>query len=330
MFLLRRGSGYLVCGAVGLLLGAALSHLAASRRGAGQEDRERAYRDRIAALESALAHAPARRPGDAEVGPGPAASERAVEASGHPGAPGPKLEAQRQQESEPRLNPEEIRALIRKGDRASSVRAALSIAHLDHLQTELALVRELFAFGHPAARYAALVVGDSGRWPADAADLWCVILREEQESEFLSRAARELARKGNPAAIPALEEVFRRGELEVQKEAAIALESLGHIGAREEMIARLVPKLGDPDGSLRRKAVVMMGELGTAGVLPPLGQALADADSEVRWRAVQSLQQTRLKRAIPYLERAFADSNRNIAAGAKAAIEDLKESGRPE
>jgi len=44
--------------------------------------------------------------------------------------------------------------------------------------------------------------------------------------------------------------------------------------------------LSDRDAGVRKKAVAVLGEIGTSEAVPSLMQGLADADSEVRWHAV--------------------------------------------
>jgi HEAT repeat protein len=311
---MRRWSGYLLCIALGALSGILFDRILVKRDPGGSRERERGHPPQIGSP-------------DPVAGPGERASPATVAAQEKVSLPASTGEAS-SSDREPVLSEEEIRALIRKGDRQSSARAARSIVEVKGLPAQLALVRELFTYGHPSARYAALVIGDSGRWPPEAADLWCVILREESHPEILSRAAASLARMGNPVAIPALETAFREGEWRLQKDAAIALEKLGRAGAREQMVAKLVPRLSDPDGSVRRTAVAYLGELGTASALPHLGETLSDADSDLRWGGVRALRQTGLKAAIPYLERALGDPKPSIAEEARRLIQELHGSGR--
>ncbi|HVP96945.1 HEAT repeat domain-containing protein [Methanoregula sp.] len=53
-------------------------------------------------------------------------------------------------------------------------------------------------------------------------------------------------------------------------------------------VPALTVALSDRDPGVRRKAVGVLGEIGTSEAVPSLMQGLADADSEVRWHAVLS------------------------------------------
>jgi HEAT repeat protein len=315
---MRRGWGHLVSGLLGVLLGVALATLAMDRKERLPSGTDRLRGERAAESESS----PARSEAAAAPLPVPGEGTTPLSSLSRP-ASDPAGRAK------PKYSVDELRALIHRGDRESSFKAAMAICELNDPRMELVLARELFAVGDPSARTAAMVVGRSSRWGPDSADLWCILLREDPSTDARTRAAEALGRLVNPAAIPALEEALRRdADPRVQADAAIALGKLGRPQACEEVVPRLVPGLQDPDGALRRKSVAALGDLRTPGALPFLGQALGDPDSEVRWRAVQGLELSRLKDAIPWLERAIADPNPNVAEGARTAIGKLKESGR--
>ncbi len=101
-------------------------------------------------------------------------------------------------------------------------------------------------------------------------------------------------------------------------DAADALVSIGKVA-----LPSVTGAMGSKDASVRRRAVVVMGRIGDASVMPALGEAIVDDDPQVRIAAVVSVRDLAADGAVGLLCGALADAELEVRIKAIDSLEQL-------
>lgn len=105
------------------------------------------------------------------------------------------------------------------------------------------------------------------------------------------KAARDLGRLGDGAAVESLIRCLYREDDTLRKIAATSLGNLGDPRATESLVRCLESEKDQP---VRWEAAVSLGKLGNSMAIEPLLHALSDEDGELRRRAANSLKQLKV------------------------------------
>jgi len=115
------------------------------------------------------------------------------------------------------------------------------------------------------------------------------VLLDDPKIEVRQAAARALGGTHNPAALPYLMEALRDSFWWFEREAAAAdlLQAIKGMG--EAAVVPVIEALGDPEGTVRRYAATILGEMREGRAVEPLGMALYDMHHEVGTAAAIAL-----------------------------------------
>ena len=151
------------------------------------------------------------------------------------------------------------------------------------------------------------------------------ILSKEGPSGPRTKAALALGEAGDASAIPALQEAWRTGDLNLRTAAAIGLDRFGQRDPVQASLRTLAGMLDAVDGGVRVDAVDLMSEMLVPGSLPLLVKALGDpSNSHLREDAADAMGLHRFVDALPYLEKALQDPAQNVRDAAQRAITRIK------
>ncbi len=178
------------------------------------------------------------------------------------------------------------------------------------------------ALGHkdPAIQYQAVeALGDLGD-PAAVGPL-AEALRGDEYSGVRWKAAEALGKIGTPA-VETLIEALEDPDDDVRWKAAIALGEIGDPRA----VAPLIRVLRDPDHFVQSRAAQALGMIGAPAV-DSLTRELGNGERDARWGVVLALEKIGDPRAVCALVKASSDPDREVSAGAVAAIDAMGEDG---
>ena len=137
-------------------------------------------------------------------------------------------------------------------------------------------------------RSAACVAIAKFRDPSTFDDITNILL-DDALIEVRQSAARALGETKHPAAIPFLMEALRDSSWWFEREQAAtdllnAIENMG-----PAVVEPLIEALGDKEGTVRKYAAIMLGDLGDVRAIEELGMALYDLHHEVGEAAAEAL-----------------------------------------
>lgn len=169
----------------------------------------------------------------------------------------------------------------------------------------------------PVVRAAAVQAVGSFAMP-DTFDAIGSFLLDDPKTEVRQAAARSLGGTRNPAALPLLMEALHDSFWWYEREPAAAdlLRAIAAIG--EPAIDPLIEALGDTEGTIRRFAAGLLGELHAVRAVETLGMALYDLHNEVGRAAALALGHIGVESLDvlePATRHAEADIRQNAAAG---------------
>ena len=214
---------------------------------------------------------------------------------------------------------------LKSEDRGAYWRVVGALRDLKDPKEKMTLIKAILETGDGRMISRALDVLDDIGGP-EAMSIAVNQLQNAESYYIRAKAASILGRMGGATGevLAALDDAFRDENLRVKTSAANALLRLGHPARHQEIVVDLAGALDHADGAQREDSVRYLARLGTASVLPYLGEALNDPNSDVRSEAVEGLEDTGLEEAIPYLERAVNDPVDSVAKEAKRAIERIQ------
>lgn len=146
------------------------------------------------------------------------------------------------------------------------------------------------------------------------------VLREFENEEWQSRYAALDRYVLDDDAIAVLQRALQDSNASIRRLAVIFLGDL----RTAEAMPLLYQALEDSSASVRRTAGDTLSDLGDAGAIEPMIKALADKNKLVRWRAARFLYEVGDERALPALKIAAEDVEFEIQLQAKIAIERIE------
>ncbi|MFC4809845.1 virulence factor [Paenibacillus sp. GCM10023250] len=193
------------------------------------------------------------------------------------------------------------------------------------------LVRELEA-AYPAERLdalveAALAAGAAGEGEAAAAPaarpapLSAEALAERMADPDWSVRYEALERTApEPAMLPSLAKAIADDNASIRR---LAVVYLGELRLPESM-PLLFAALKDASASVRRTAGDTLSDLGDPAAIGPMIEALGDRNKLVRWRAARFLYEAGDETAVEALEQAAADPEYEVSLQARIALERIR------
>ena len=166
-------------------------------------------------------------------------------------------------------------------------RAASALAKIGDAQAVPVLIA-LLADPEPEVRIAAALALGKFKDPRSIVRLSDLLL-EDREIEVRQAAAQALAETRLPQAIPYFIEAMADSFWWYERENAAKpmLDSLERFGS--EAVEPLIEALNNLEGTVRRSAAIVLGHIGDARAIEPLGMAVYDMHDEVGHAAAESL-----------------------------------------
>jgi HEAT repeat protein len=193
-----------------------------------------------------------------------------------------------------------------------------SIAKMKDAHDIGGLVR-LLNHSDPDIQYHAVeALGEIG--DAGAVEPLIAVLNHEEMSGVRWKTAESLVKIGKPSVEPLIS-TLQHPDGDVRWKAAVALGEIGDPRAIEPLIAQL----SDTDRFVKSRAAQALGMIGAPAV-HPLIQTLHDGDGNQRWGAAIALGGIKDPKAIEPLIVALADKYENVRAEAAAALASI---GKP-
>jgi len=122
------------------------------------------------------------------------------------------------------------------------------------------------------------------------------------------------------ARLPLLAEALRDAQSSIRR---LAVVYLGELRAPEAM-PLLFAALRDSSAAVRRTAGDTLSDLGDPAAIGPMIEALSDSNKLVRWRAARFLYEAGDDSALPALQTATADQEFEVSLQAKMAVERIE------
>lgn len=295
----------------------------ASRRGSPEAEvsseprSNAALRARISALEAELAKRNESSAGETPTEPAltvvPAAKGPDGTEAARPAAP-----------AGPTLTVEQIRALLKSGSREDVARAIKEIDLMTDRPQKLAFLRLMVESGDQGQRSRAVSMLKKLGGP-EAVALIMTVLSQEGSSSARMQAAVALGDLGDASAIPALQDAWRTGDVQVRSGVAVGLDKFGQREPAQAMVRTLAGMLQSSDGGAREDAVDILTHVPMPESLPLLVTALGDpTNNHVREDAADAMGAQKLVDALPFLEKALQDPSQNVREAAQRAINRIK------
>jgi HEAT repeat protein len=166
-------------------------------------------------------------------------------------------------------------------------RAAIALARMGETKAKQPILRLLKDAEHEVRTAACLALG-LFKDPFTFDDI-ATILLDDPEISVRQAAAQALGYTRDPAAIPYLMEALRDPFWWYEREAGAgdlftAIENMG-----EAAVEMLIEALKDPEGAVRKFAALLLGRVGDARAIEPLGMALYDLHHDVGKAAAEAL-----------------------------------------
>lgn len=152
--------------------------------------------------------------------------------------------------------------------------------------------------------------------PLNGAEVLVQLLEEEWQARYAAIERYTL----DEDAIEVLQKALSDSNASIRRHAVILLGDL----RTEEAMSLLYKALADSSASVRRTAGDTLSDLGDAGAIEPMIIALADKNKLVRWRAARFLYEVGDERALEALQIASNDPEFEIQLQAKIAIERIE------
>lgn len=224
----------------------------------------------------------------------------------------------------PSMTVDQIRALLKSGNREDVAKALKEIDLMTDRPQKLALLRLMVESGDQGQRSRAVSMLKKMGGP-EAVALILSVLSQEGSSSARMQAAVALGELGDPSAIPALQEAWRTGDVQVRSGVAVGLDKFGQREPAQAMVRTLAGMLESSDGGIREDAVDILTHVPMPGSLPLLVSALSDpTNNHVREDAADALGAQKLVDSLPFLEKALQDPAQNVREAAQRAINRIK------
>jgi len=281
---------------------------------AGETRSIAALKARISQLEAELA---ARGAAETPTKPAPGVAEMEKN-------PGGTVEARGSGAAGSSLTVDQIRALLKSSNREDVAKALKEIDLMTDRPQKLALLRLMVESGDQGQRSRAVSMLKKMGGP-EAVALILSVLSQEGSSSARMQAAVALGELGDPSAIPALQDAWRTGDVQVRSGVAVGLDKFGQREPAQAMVRTLAGMLESSDGGIREDAVDILTHVPMPGSLPLLVSALGDpTNNHLREDAADAMGAQRLVDALPFLEKALQDPAQNVREAAQRAIARIK------
>ena len=163
--------------------------------------------------------------------------------------------------------------------------------------------------------------GDAAPAPARPAPLSAEELAERFASPDWSVRYEALSRTSpEPAMMPLLAKAISDENVSIRRQAVVYLGEL----RLPETLPLLVAALRDPSASVRRTAGDTLSDLGDPAATGPMIEALRDRNKLVRWRAARFLYEAGDESAVEGLRAAIADPEFEVSLQARIALERIE------
>jgi len=143
------------------------------------------------------------------------------------------------------------------------------------------------------------------------------LLINDSDPDVRRESASALGNLSLPRSLEPLARALGDPDVEVQREAADAIESLDDV---TKAPAALVRATTSTDVELRRNATKALAHIGDVATVQALADRLSDADKEVRLAAVEGLGEMNVASVIPALTRALNDRDPEVRRAAAEAL----------
>ncbi|AJY73997.1 virulence factor [Paenibacillus beijingensis] len=153
--------------------------------------------------------------------------------------------------------------------------------------------------------------------PLDAARVLERFAAPDWQSRY---AALERLEKADAAALPLLERALADENASIRRLAVVYLGDM----RGPEALPLLFRALRDASASVRRTAGDTLSDIGDPAAVAPMIEALADRNKLVRWRAARFLYEAGDESAVPALETAAEDAEFEIRLQAQMALERIR------
>ncbi|EFM11952.1 PBS lyase HEAT domain protein repeat-containing protein [Paenibacillus curdlanolyticus YK9] len=191
------------------------------------------------------------------------------------------------------------------------------------------IVKELEA-AYPEERLAALIEASVAQGPDAPSDLPIrpaplspaeVLAQFETAADWQHRyAAFDRLATATPEALPLLERALKDDNASIRR---LAVVYLGDLRSAEAM-PLLFTALRDKSVSVRRTAGDTLSDIGDAAAIEPMIESLRDSNKLVRWRAARFLYEAGDERALESLREAMSDAEFEISLQASMAVERIE------
>jgi len=226
--------------------------------------------------------------------------------------------------SSPSMTVDQIRALLKSSNREDVAKALKEIDLMTDRPQKLALLRLMVESGDQGQRSRAVSMLKKMGGP-EAVALILSVLSQEGSSNARMQAAVALGELGDPSAIPALQDAWRTGDVQVRSGVAVGLDKFGQREPAQAMVRTLAGMLESSDGGIREDAVDILTHVPMPGSLPLLVSALSDpTNNHVREDAADAMGAQKLVDSLPFLEKALQDPAQNVREAAQRAIVRIK------
>jgi HEAT repeat protein len=219
---------------------------------------------------------------------------------------------------------DQIRALLKSSNRDDVAKALKAIDQITDRTQKLALLRMMVESGDQGQRSRAVPMLKKLGGP-EAVGLLMTVLSQEGSSGARMQAAVALGELGDASALPALQDAWRSGDVQVRSGVAVALDKFGQREPAQDMVRTLGGMLQSADGGTREDAVDILTHVPMPGSLPLLVTALNDpTNNHVREDAADAMGAQKLVDSLPFLEKALQDPSQNVREAAQRAITRIK------
>jgi HEAT repeat protein len=219
---------------------------------------------------------------------------------------------------------DQIRALLKSSNRDDVAKALKAIDQITDRTQKLALLRMMVESGDQGQRSRAVPMLKKLGGP-EAVGLLMTVLSQEGSSGARMQAAVALGELGDASALPALQDAWRSGDVQVRSGVAVALDKFGQREPSQDMVRTLGGMLQSADGGTREDAVDILTHVPMPGSLPLLVTALNDpTNNHVREDAADAMGAQKLVDSLPFLEKALQDPSQNVREAAQRAITRIK------
>lgn len=141
-----------------------------------------------------------------------------------------------------------------------------------------------------------------------------------QSSEWKKRYAALEQMKPSPESMPILQKAIHDPQMSIRRLAVVYLGEIEH----KEGVGLLIQALKDPSAAVRRTAGDTLSDLGDPRAIAPMCEALFDKNKLVRWRAARFLYEVGDDSALDALQQAKEDPEFEVSLQVNIALERIE------